>query len=291
MIELLTSVAITAIIISVLIGMTRVAMDAWKDSQDKTKASRQAKEALETMAKDLEGIVIRSGNSYEWAFVKSETVNQDGPSSSTQMSNPTEILFFTGATDRYEGKIGTTDDKGGDVSTVSYRIVYQDQLNPSQDEFPVFALYRKLVNPDETFTNYLSKDNLMTGGVYNADETKEQNNFLVENIFDLTVTFIFEYQDTSGQTVTKRVPITADGSGATDMRVFGDRIEVGGAVLTDPDGNKITRLAGAELSILVLTDSGLNVLRNRNFSTDEEFSKFLGENGYHYSKSVILPRP
>lgn len=290
MIELLTSVAITAVIITVLIGMTRVAMDAWKDSQDKTKASRQAKEALETLAKDLEGIVIRSGNDYEWAFVKSESTNQDGPSASTQMSNPTEILFFSGATDRYDGKIGSTDDKGGDVSTVSYRIVYQDQLNPADDEFPVFALYRNLVNPDETFNNYLSQQNLMTGGVYNADDTKEQNNFLVENIFDLTITFIFEYQDASGQTITKRVPITADGT-ASDLRIFGDRIEVGGSVLNDPSGNKITRLAGAELSILVLTDSGLNVLRNRNFSTDEEFSKFLDENGYHYSKSVILPRP
>ncbi|GAA5494842.1 hypothetical protein Rhal01_01006 [Rubritalea halochordaticola] len=290
MIELLTSVAVTAIIISVLIGMTRIAMDAWKDSRDKTKASRLAKEALETMSKDLEGIVIRSGNNYEWAFVKSESSNKDGPLNA-EMSNPTEILFFTGATDRYDGKIGTKDDKGGDVSTVAYRIVYQDQLNPGENEFPIFALYRDLVNPDETFKKYLSEENLMSGGIYNSSDTSDQENFLVENIFDLTITFIFEYQDNSGQTFTKRVPVTADGSGTNRLRIFGDRVEVGGSVLNDPSGNKITRLAGCELSVLVLTDSALTLLKNRNFSDPSELSKFLNENGFHYSKSVILPRP
>ena len=62
LIELLTAVAITTVILAVLIGMTRMSMDAWKESSDRARASRLAKESLEVLAKDLEGIVIRKGN-------------------------------------------------------------------------------------------------------------------------------------------------------------------------------------------------------------------------------------
>lgn len=290
MLELLTAVAVTSVIITVLIGMTRVAIDAWAESRDQTKASRVAKESLDKMGRDLEGIVIRSGNNYEWAFARSESSNADGPTNDTKMSNPTEVFFFTGATDRYEGQIGTTDDKGGDVSAVSYRLVYQDQLNPGSGEFPIFALYRNLVNPDDAFKDYLSQTDLMQSSSYSADDTNTQNNFLVENVYDMTVTFVFEYEDTSGVTRQKRIPVMADGS-VTTVRIFGDRVLVSNDILVDPDGNRITRLAAVDISILVLPDGAMNALGRRPIKNDEELSEFLRKEGYHYSKSIILPRP
>ena len=293
MIELLVAVTITTIIITVLVGMTRVAMDAWSDSRDRIKASRVAKESLDKISRDLEGIIVRSGNVYEWAVVKSDSGNSDGPTSNTQLANPTEMIFFTGATDRYSGEIGTDVDLGGDVSAVSYSLVFQDQLDPSGNNFPVFALYRNLVNPNEVFENLLAQEDL--GAEYaslgaGVGDTTAQNNFLVENIFDLTLTFIFEY-DEAGVTRYERVPVIATGD-VKEVRIFGDRVEIDGSVLTaDGTSNKITRLSGAELSVFVLPDRAMNALRRQPINSDTDFSEYLRKNGYHYSKSVILPRP
>jgi len=287
MIELLTAVAVTAVIISVLIGMTRVAVDTWSSSRDKTKAARVAKESLDKIARDLEGIVVRSGNNFEWAFVKSDSSNSEGPTVNSSMTNPTEMLFFTGATDRYDGEVGGNSDLGGDISTVAYRLAYQDQLNPEANDFPVFALYRNLVNPDETFDQYLAQEDLLSR--YSSKETLDSNNFLVENIFDLTITFIFQYEDGNGLTRFRRVPVIATGD-IREVRIYGDRVEVDGSELVDDEGNPIVSLYSAELSMMVLSDLAMSSLDKQPIKNDKQLAEYLRKNGHHYSKSVILPR-
>ncbi len=64
-----------------------------------------------------------------------------------------------------------------------------------------------------------------------------------------------------------------------------------GSALVLPTGASSPRLAGADVSILVLSDGGMNGLKNKNITTDAQFAKYLKERGHHYSKSVIIPRP
>jgi hypothetical protein len=71
----------------------------------------------------------------------------------------------------------------------------------------------------------------------------------------------------------------------------GNEVFVNGSALVLPSGASSPRLAGADVSILVLSDGGMNGLENRNFSDDAAFAQYLKENGHHYSKSVIIPRP
>lgn len=285
LIELLTAVTITTVIIGVLIGATRMSMDAWKESRDKARASRLAKESIEVMARDLEGIVIRSGNDYEWLYAKMDSSEASGPSDNAKLKNPLEFAFLTAATDRYDGKIGEVEDKGGDISTVLYRLVYKDQLDPIGQTFPVYSLYRQLINPDETFDTYLAQETIQ--GITNSETVTDVNNFIAENVYNLTVTLIFEYEK-NGVLSQKRVPIMSSGSDFSEVSIKGDGVSTPGASSTLPDD---ARLSGAELGILVVTDSGMKTMNKKKFKDSQKFAAFLKKNSHYFTKSVALPRP
>lgn len=284
LIELLTAVAITVIIIGVLIGMTRVSMDSFKESSDKAKASRLAKESIEIMARDLEGLVIRSGNDYEWFRAEIDSTEIDGPNGA-ELKNPLDLVFFTAATDRYDGKIGDpVDDKGGDISAVHYRLVYEEQLTGG---FPVYSLYRELINPDDAFDDYLAQSSLPS-----SNNVIQNDNFLAQNVYNMTMTLIFEYQE-SGTTRQKRVPIMDSGSDYDEISILGNSIDTSPALQNDnnDDISGSARLSGVELGMLVINESGMNTLRNKNFPSPEDFNAFLKKNSHYFTKSVVLPRP
>jgi len=115
LVELLVAMAITVILLGVLVYMTGISMDTYKNSRNEVRASRQAKEAVETLAKDFEGLMAkRDGNTYEWLYAKVD--NATG--AEYVAANASQLIFFTGATDRYNGDIGGSSDRGGDISTV-----------------------------------------------------------------------------------------------------------------------------------------------------------------------------
>ncbi|MEO1857484.1 MAG: prepilin-type N-terminal cleavage/methylation domain-containing protein [Rubritalea sp.] len=305
LIELLTAVAITTVIIAVLIGTTRMSMDAWKDSSDKARASRLAKESIEVMARDLEGIVIRSGNDYEWLSIRMDDNEANGPTNA-EIKNPLEFFFFSAPTDRYDGNIGTADDEGGDISAVIYKLAYVDQLDPVGKTFPVFSLYRQLINPDETFSKYLGKNNIVTG-LLDSEDVTGSSNFIAENIYNFTVTLIFEFNNvTTGKMEQKRVPVMTSGTDFQEIRITGRMVgkdnpsttsvpaSQSPADIEDSSGNNVAasaRLAGAELGILVLSDSAMRALNKKPFTDQAAFGNFVKENSHYFSKSVILPRP
>ncbi|MBT8044014.1 MAG: type II secretion system GspH family protein, partial [Verrucomicrobiae bacterium] len=73
LIELLVAMAITVVLIGVLVYLTAISMDTYRDSRNEVRASRQAKEALETISKDLESMISRrDGNTYEWLYAGEE---------------------------------------------------------------------------------------------------------------------------------------------------------------------------------------------------------------------------
>lgn len=288
LIELLVAMSITVILLGILVYMTGISMDTYKESRNEVRASRQAKEAIEAIAKDLESMVTRrDGNSYEWLYAGEETSALKGPANK-EIVNTSHLIFFTGATDRYNGQIGDpAEDKGGDVSAVSYRLVYRDQImDTDADEYAVFSLYRHLVNPDEAF-DLLAVDDLQAKySTSHKNSDLESSNFLVENIYEFTVTFLVEYTE-AGDPSSKieRVSLRQSGSGNyTELRVKGNEIEA-----TGPNASNILngQIVGAEVSITVLTDQGVTLAKKSGMPRDQLIKK----HAYHYTKTINTPRP
>ena len=218
-----------------------------------------------------------------------------------KITNASRLIFFTAAPDRYDGDIGGVDDNGGDVSAVSYRLVYRDQifdLDPdetgpnNQEPFPSFTLYRHIVDPDDTFTHLLGQVNL-TAPVAPAvsqftdalDFTAE--NVLAENIYELTVTFLVQSVNDNNTPTNKdddfpEVKRYAIGSNAGQYSSFTISGNGNNAAGTDISG----QLVGVELGITVLTERGL-VMTEKGGMTRQDIIK---DYGIHYTHSINVPR-
>jgi len=294
LVELLVAMAITTVIASVLVSVTAVAVDAWNRSRAELRASRQAKFMVDAMARDFESLVTRRGNNFEWLSALS---SKNLPGSGTQQSaNASNLIFFTAATDRYEGKINTPNDKGGDVSCVSYQLDYKNPIDGSQDRFSTFTLYRLLVNPDEAFQNLLGKPELEAAFQAYRNQVTEVENFVCENIYQFSVTFHVEIVKNAGtpdatkMTVPVSLGPTAGGGRVTSFRVLGTGIELDAA----PSSNatieelKAGRVAAMEVSLTVITDFGMRQMQNAKLKGDA-LNKFMARNSFQYSKLVELP--
>jgi len=297
LIELLVAMVITTIIVSVLVSVTSLAMDTWNRSRSELRAARQAKTMVDSMANDFEALVTRRSNANEWlSAVVDPNLSSLGPAS-LKSANATRLIFFTAATDRYNGDIGTAfPANAGDVSCVGYQLMYQNPFTLSASpsagaDYNTFVLYRLLVNPNVTFTNLLGKagdsplqplNTVFTGALSQA------KNFVCENISQFTVTFHVQVTDTSTTPATvSDVPVTIGGS-VTRFRILGSQID------TDYSGTSSTlvksgRVTGIEIAVTVISDLGIDQLKKRTFSDATAKAKFLGQNSYQYSKRVQVP--
>ena len=297
LIELLVAMAITTVIVAVLVSITGVALDTWQRGRAEIRASRQAKSMLDTMAKDFESLVSRRGNNFEWLYSKVDS-QLPGPSANTS-SNSAELVFFTAATDRYEGNVGGTKDLGGDVSCVSYQLKWQDPVEGEEDDkSATFVLYRLLVNPDETFKDLLGKDDLETAFQSKSQKVKDVENFVCENVYQFTLTYQVEVtQAGSGGTAAKTFPVrvTLGETGAgKELRLRGNGIETPGlstgsiSPQVTSDELKAGRLIGVEIGITVLSDAAVIRLNNQNLPTDVR-EKILAQESFQYARTVELP--
>jgi prepilin-type N-terminal cleavage/methylation domain-containing protein len=299
LIELLVAMAITTIIITVLVSVTAMALETWNRNRAEIRAARQAKSMIDTMARDFESFVSRRGNTFEWLYAKSNP-SLKGPKD-TVSPNALDLIFFSAATDRYNGNIGTAfPNNNGDVSTVGYKLTYKDPIaGATNDEFKTFVLYRKIVNPIVTFANILGQATIMAPfdtAKDVADETAidKEENFICENVYHFTTTLHLRYMDgTTSKTI--RVPIGQAANSARNLSVKGNGI-------TDNDGNDITGITGAtgaqikssqlsavEVSITVLSDFGIQQMHRRSDLTGTKLNDFIAQHSYQYSKVVQLP--
>jgi len=285
LVELIVAMAITIIIVGVLVSVTSIATDTWNRSRSELRASRQAKSMVDAMVRDFEALVIRSGNANEWlsAITEAELPGSSGMSS----ANASKLIFFTSATDRYNGQIGTTDDLGGDVSCVAYELDYKDPLVVGGEDFETFVLNRLLVDPKETFEKLLGEEDLTTALDSSTVKIENPVNFVCENIYQFTVTFHVEVTDTTKTpAVTSIVPVTL-GKDTKEFRIFGNKIDTdyaGTSASLVPSG----RVKAVDFSITVLSDMGIDQLRRRTFSGTQQ-TEFLAKHSYQYSKLVQLP--
>ena len=294
LVELLVAMAITTIIASILVAVTAQAVDAWNRSRAEIRAARMAKFMVDSLARDFESLVTRKGNNFEWLSAESSK-NLPG-SGSYQSSNASNLIFFTAVTDRYEGKINTANDKGGDVSCVSYQLDYKNPVDGNRDKFSTFTLYRLLVNPDEAFQALLGKTELEAAFQTYRTQVTDVENFVCENVYQFSMTFHVEVVKNAGTADAVRftVPVslgpTAAGGRATTFRVLGTGLEMDASPSSGVtiDELKAGRLAAMEVSLTVLTDVGIRQMQNSKLKGDA-LAKLMARNSFHYSKLVELP--
>jgi len=281
MLELLVAMSVTVILLGMVTFMTGVSMDGYKGSRDKVVAGRQAKEALDAITKDFEAMVARiDGSTNQWLYAKVEpklSTTLGGPTDK-KITNACELIFFTGAPDRYDGNLDSDDNNGGDISSVGYRLVYRDQigdLDPGQSgAYPAFTLYRHLVNPDDTFKEVMGKTNISISGEFGDSDVFVAENVVAENIYELTVTFIVQTS-----TGVERYAIGSGTGQYNNFTISGLGIEAGGA----PQNGQ---LIGVQLAITVLSERGL-VMTEKGGMTRQDIIK---DYGIHYTHTVNVPR-
>ncbi len=288
---------ITTIIITVLVTVTVTSLDIWNRSRAEVRASLQGKAMIDVVSADFESMTIRRGNAYQWLFAEfSPATNTSGTvegPGGNESPGALDLIFFSAATDRYDGQVGDpTEDSGGDISSIGYKLVYKDPIgDDSEDKFKTFVLYRKLVNPDDTFQNLLGKtdlkaefDNFASGASESIDE---KQNFVCENVYQFNVKFHMEVVEAN---VTKNVTITLNNAG-DQFIVTGNGITTGATSSPSVAAASLAagRLTAVEISLTVLTDFAIKQMRGRTFSDPVKLSEFIAENSFQYSKLIPVP--
>lgn len=281
--------AISTIIVGVLVSITGIATDTWTRSRSEIRAARQAKVLLDTMAKDFEALVSRRGNDFEWLHSEIDSGAQLPAVARAQGrgSDVAQLTFFTAATDRYLGQV---QGNPGDVSCVSYQLRFRDPVDSGgREETSTFVVYRKLVNPDEAFENLLGKSDL--GGAFSSydNQVTDDENFVCENVFQFTVTYLVEVSVGSGANASvqvARVPLDSSSrSGRFDLTGEGIDTNISTPGVT-ADQIKSGRLTGVELSISVISDAGLaRMSASGSGLSEDDYARQV----YHYSRVVDVP--
>jgi len=293
LLELMVAMAITTIIVTVLVSVTSLSLDAWNRSRAEIRASRQAKTMVDTMARDFEAMVTRRGNSFEWLSAKASL--PDG-NPKLQSSNAAEVYFFTSATDRYQGNIGGANDLGGDVSCVGYKLDYKEPIQSEKGDFKTFVLNRKLVDPKEAFDNLLGMTNLIEEFEKSPQGIDASSNFVCENIYQFSLSFHVEVVKNTGTppSITHVVPLTISEGSIDTFKILGTGLvytgtpnSITGVTLTEAE-IKAGRVTAVEISLTVLSDYGIDQLRRRTFSGNQQV-EFLNKNSYQYSKRITIP--
>jgi len=290
LLELMVAMAITTIIVTILVTITSISLDAWNRSRAEIRAARQAKTMVDTMARDFEAIVTRRGNAFEWLNAKASLPEGDPK---LQSSNAAEVYFFTSATDRYLGDIGGPKDLGGDVSCVGYNLEYKDPIQGAGGDFQTFVLNRKLVDPKETFEVLLGQTDLpdkFPNGI------EDNTNFVCENVYQFSLTFnveVLKSVGTPAKMTTFVVPLTISDGSIKTFKILGTGIvytgtanTITGANLTQPEISA-GRITSVEVSLTVISDFGVDQLRKRTFTGNQQ-SEFLNKNSYQYSKRIEI---
>ncbi|MEO5715045.1 MAG: prepilin-type N-terminal cleavage/methylation domain-containing protein [Luteolibacter sp.] len=294
--ELMVAMAITTIIVTVLVSITSIALDTWNRSRAELRAARQGKTMVDSMARDFEALVTRRGNTNEWLSAITATTL---PGKKLISTNACDLIFFTAATDRYDGQIGTATDKGGDVSCAAYGLKYTDPIEGTSGKFDTFVLNRLLVNPDDTFNDLLGKPDLTAAFTTYSTKLSKPENFVCENIYQFSLTFHVQVAKVSGSGTTATttlidVPITVGDSASTkEFRIQGSGLVADSSVKLPASvviaDLKAGRLTAVEISLTVVSDFGIDQLRTRSDLTGAKQAEFLAKNSYQYTKLVQVP--
>jgi len=301
--ELIVAMAVTLVLVLLTLTITGTAMDAWRAARTEIRAAGQAKIMLNAIGRDLESLVSRIGNNQNQWLVATTNPGNLGPQSAPS-PNASRLVFFTSASDRYGGNAGSQErlgadnnanrnaDLGGDISAVSYQLDFVDPVwGAPAPAFSTFVMYRNLMNPDQTYQNRVIGAPNLLQAFDAAAGPNELADLICENVYEFTATFVINYRDAAGVPRNVRMPVMSSAIGGDEIkRSFG----ITGSGLA-PDLRTGTVFAGGrivsvDLSITVLSDEGISILKRTPFRSEQEKARFLEMHSYRYSRSVVIPR-
>lgn len=312
LIELMTAMAITAMLVVVIMQLTNQSVDLWKAVGEDVSTSSRARMALQTISHDFESFQMRGyDNKYQWLYARGDDT-MDLPKG-LQIPRSVQCVFFACAPDRNPSVSSSTSlrrnyrearahnrDTQGDVNTIGYRLMYRDQIRNiggaegnDTGVFPLFSLYRQVVPPRPTFENLLGKNNLEAA--YSTYALNDEQNFLCENILEMNITFNIRYaqgeadaKDGNVSYASVSVPVISSNSRTNKVSVYGNRIEAGSTVYQN------ARIDSAMVSISVLTEEGVTMveqIRQGRRRAPKRIAEFFAKYTRSYSSMIALPQP
>ncbi|MBE6414990.1 MAG: prepilin-type N-terminal cleavage/methylation domain-containing protein [Akkermansiaceae bacterium] len=313
LIELMTAMAITGMLVVVIMQLTNQSIDLWRAVSEDVSTSSRSRAALQTLSRDFESFQMRGyDNKYQWLFAKADE-RMDNVPKGLQIPRSVQCVFFACAPDRNPSVSSSTSlrmnyrearahnrDTQGDVNAIGYRLMFRDQIlnMPGVDGndkgvYPLFSLYRQVVPPRQTFEQLLGKDNLESA--YVRFEQDDEKNFLCENILEMNITFTIRYAASKADAEEGRVdydvvsvPIVASHRRTNKVAVYGDRIVAGGTTYEN------ARIESAMISITVLTEEGaamVEQIRQGRRRAPRKIADFFAKYTRSYSRLVSLPQP
>ncbi len=313
LIELMTAMAITGMLVVVIMQLTNQSIDLWRAVSEDVSTSSRSRAALQTLSRDFESFQMRGyDNKYQWLFAKADE-SMDNVPKGLKIPRSAQCVFFACAPDRnpsvsssvslrknYRDARAHNRDTQGDVNAVGYRLMFRDQIlnMPGVDGndkgvYPLFSLYRQVVPPRPTFEQLLGKDNLESA--YARFERDDEKNFLCENILELNISFTIRYAASKADVEDGRVdydvvtvPIVSSHRRTNKVAVYGDRIVAGGSTYEN------ARIESATISITVLTEEGVALveqIRQGRRRAPKKMVDFFAKYTRSYSRLVSLPQP
>lgn len=313
LIELMTAMAITGMLVTVIMQLTNQSIDLWRAVSEDVSTSTRSRAALQTLSRDFESFQMRGyDNKYQWLFAKADE-SMDNVPKGLKIPRSAQCVFFACAPDRNPSVSSSTSlrknyraarahnrETQGDVNAIGYRLMYRDQIQNlpgtegnEKGVYPLFSLYRQVVSPRSTFDELLGKDNLESA--YVRFEEDDEKNFLCENILEFNITFSIRYASSQADAEEGRVdyevvtvPIVASSRRTNKVAVYGDRIVAGGTTYEN------ARIDSAMLSITVLTEEGaamVEQIRQGRRRAPKKIADFFAKYTRSYSRLVAVPQP
>jgi prepilin-type N-terminal cleavage/methylation domain-containing protein len=262
LIEIMVATVIMVVLVGLVIQITSEVLKVWTRSSGKLAANAEARIAMDLITQDLETTVFRN-NEQQWLRVDGpEALATDAPYGSKTVA----LKLFSPALDRDKFEADGITAIPGDICAVAYRLEYQTSYDQTglTDPLKVYALYRAIERPDNTFNNLMGSSSQASSPQLILDDSShtfwstasiiDPKNYLVSNIVDFKVLI---YEDDPANTVP--VPMNADASFVLDDNyIYGGT----GATLTGSGGTTQLKLLYADVMLTVVSDEGLEILQN-----------------------------
>jgi len=288
---------ITIIIIGLLVFVTRSAFDTLSQGNGNVSSYQKANIALEQLATDLESLVVREGNNFEWLVAE-----RGGGDAVANGYNAfaTNLAFFTVAADRYDGDVVGN---SGDVACVHYGLGFIDPVGTGDQKL---ILYRNIFKPgrqSDTDTETNTFDNLMgtgnqedlLGTIEDLPQSRSENvlqavdNIVTDSIRELTVSFTVEYSQINAETglvatnVAKIPVISTNANNVSDFTIRGDGLiaPAAASAASIRDGRVISIDINAQV-IAEDTEGLLNLGTVPTEKVEKEITRF--------SKTISIPQ-
>ena len=263
LIEIMVATVIMVILVGFFIKITTDVLKVWNRSAGKLSSSAEARIAMDLITSDFENSMIRN-NGQQWLRVQGpEEVGGEFN------GNSVSLKLFSAATDRPkkytesdrkpEGAVAG-DPIPGELCAVGYHLKFKESYDGGE-QMKTYALYRHLINPYETFNDYLdttakldeSKQGILNGSApspsgWSESSITQNENYLVGNIVEFKLLVYLQ-----GETD----PINADANSfeLKDMYSYGGR----GASLQNGEQKPVDYVV---ISLKVISDEGMRELQN-----------------------------